>query len=301
MSNAIASALQIDEILDSALSAFNEALFPVNAFCTAFYDTMLKGTDKVQVPYYPLEGAASKDYDGTYVFADSDTQAREITINKRKYQPLAFTSAELARQPRFNPEELGRMKGAKLAEDIIADILSVVTLANFGAAGFTGAANTFDSDDTADLQGACDVAKWPKIGRSLILGSALMTNLRKDDAIKASPSQAITEAAMRAGMVPQLNGFSLFPTNLIPANGEYLVGMASYKSAILVGFSPIEPAAEIRNVMSDYRSVTDPESGLTLEYRAWGEPGTDSVKRVIECNYGYAKGEAAAIKRLVTQ
>ena len=298
--NTIAAGLQIDEILDAALRAFMADILPIRGLCTAFYDTMLKGTDKVQVPYYPLETAASKDYDGTYVFEPGDTQSREITINKRKYQPMAFTSAELARQPRLNPEELGRMKGQKLAEDVVADILSLVTAANFGVAGFTGAANTFDSDETADLQGACDVANWPKAGRSLILSSAFMTNLRKDDTIKASPGQAITEAALKEGAVERLNGFDLRPTNLIPANGENLAGLAAYMSAILVGFSPIEPAAEVRAQMSDYRSVTDPTSGLTLEYRAWGTPGSDTVYRVIEANYGYAKGEAAAIKRIVT-
>jgi hypothetical protein len=298
--NTIASGLQIDEILDAALRAFMADILPLRAFCTAFYNTMLKGTDKVQVPYYPLETAASKDFAGTYLFEPGDTQAKEITINKRKYQPMAFTSAEIARQPQLNPEELGRMKGQKLAEDVVADVLSVVTLANFGAAAFTGAGSLFDSDEAANLQGVCDVANWPKVGRSLILSSAFMTALRKDDAIKSSPSQAITDAALKEGACERLNGFDLRPTNLIPANGENLAGLASYMSAILVGFSPIEPAPEIRNQMSDYRSVTDPTSGLTLEYRAWGTPGTDTVYKVIEANYGYAAGEAAAIKRIVT-
>jgi len=298
--NTIDSSLQVDEILDAALRAFMEDILPLRGFCTAFYDQVLKGTDKVVVPYYPLETADSKDFDGTYVFEPGDTQAREVTINRRKYQPMAYTSAEKARQPKLNPEELGRIKGQKLAEDVIADVLSIVTAANFGAASLTTAANAFDSDDVADLQGVCDVAKWPQVGRSLILSSAYMTALAKDDAIKSSPSQSITEEALREGKCQRLNSFNLRPTNLVPANGENLVGMAAYMSAILVAFSPIEPAEEIRKLMSDYRSITDPASGLTLEYRAWGAPGSDTVYRVIEANYGSGLGEAAAIKRIVS-
>ena len=131
--NSIVSTLQQDLILDNALIAFKQILMPLAMFSTAFYDLPLQGTDTVQVPYYPLETATSRDYNGSYVMGDgTSTQAKPIVINKRKYQPLSFTSAELRRQPRFDPELLGMLKGRKLAEDVLVDILSVVTNANFG-------------------------------------------------------------------------------------------------------------------------------------------------------------------------
>jgi hypothetical protein len=46
--------------------------------------------------------------------------------------------------------------------------------------------------------------------------------------------------------------------------------------------------------------VQDPDTGIYIEYRAWGDPDSDSFKEVIECNYGFAMGEAAALKRMVS-
>lgn len=45
---------------------------------------------------------------------------------------------------------------------------------------------------------------------------------------------------------------------------------------------------------------TDPQTGLTLEYRAWGDADSDTSKEIIECNYGFGVGESAALKRIVS-
>ena len=60
--------------------------------------------------------------------------------------------------------------------------------------------------------------------------------------------------------------------------------------------APAAPA--VRAVMTDYRTYTDPDTGLTLEYRAMGSAFTDKETHVIEANYGYSTGELAALKRL---
>jgi hypothetical protein len=293
--------LKLDVILDAALREFSQAILPITSFSTVFNDVMLRGTNKVVVPYYKLETAASKDFNGTYLFDSADQDSREVEVNKRKYQSLALTSAEIARQPYLNAEEIGRMKGRKLAEDVIADILSVVTLANYGAHIFSGAASTFDTDAVADIRTLLNQADWPKVGRSLILDSAYDGRLVKDDPLLHAEKSGSAEQ-LRSGTVKPFMGFDGYhDTNMIPANGEYLVGMAVYKSAILAAFSPIEPAEDVMANMVDYRAVTDPDSGVTLEYRQWGDPNSDTSKRVIEANYGFAKGEAAALKRIVSQ
>ncbi len=298
--NVVAAGLNLDVILDSALTAFGKGLLAIIAFSTVFRNVQLKGTNKIAVPYYPIETATSRDYDGTYKFGDTDTELVDVTVNKRKYQSMAFSSAELARTPALNPEKLGELKGRKLAEDVVTDILSIVTNANFGAAIFTGAASTFDLDDVADMRTVLDVANWPKSGRNLILDTNYDGALVKDDPLLYA-SLSGTSDQMRSGLVKPMMGFDgYYPTNMIPANGENLKGLCAYASAILAAFSPIEPTAEVRKNMSDYRIVTDPETGISLEYRSWGDPDSDVTKAVIECNYGYDLGETAAIKRIVS-
>lgn len=301
MANTIVTDLQLDLVLDAAMEAFKEILAPLALFSTAFYDLPLQGTDKVLVPYYPLETAASKDFNGTYVFdKGTNTQAKEITINKRKYQPLSFTSAELRRQPRFDPETLGRLKGMKLAEDVLVDILGVVTAANFGAAVFTGAAADFDVDDVIDIETACQEAKWPASQRGIVIKNSYLGGLKKDMNANGGLSTFGRDSNGAVQTFPSLSGFSFAGSNVIPTNGENLVGMAVYRSAILVGFSPIEPAPAVMEKLNRYETVIDPDTGITLEFREWGDADTDTEKRTIEVNYGSDKGETAALKRIVS-
>lgn len=295
--NVIPAGLNLDVILDSALEEFHQVILPVTAFCHVFRDVVLKGTNKVVVPYYPLQTTASRDFNGTYLFDGTNTELRDVTVDRRKYQSLAMTSAELARYPALNAEQLGRLKGRKLAEDVIADIFSVVTEANYGDPIFTGAASTFDLDDVADVRTALNAANWPKIGRTLILDTDYDGRLVKDDPLLFANQSGDGGAQMRSGRVRSIMGFeNYFDTNMIPENGEDLIGMAVFMSAILVAFSPIEPAPDVRKNMSDYRAVTE-EDGLTIEYRSWGDPDSDTAKKVIECNYGFEKGDENALKR----
>ena len=106
---------------------------------------------------------------------------------------------------------------------------------------------------------------------------------------------------MREGAVGRLAGFDIYDHPGMPDNGENLVGAALLPYCILTAFAPIEPAEEVLHNMSAYRKYTDPDgTGLTLEYRAYGDPDSDSVKRIIEVNYGYAKGDTAQLKRITS-
>lgn len=81
---------------------------------------------------------------------------------------------------------------------------------------------------------------------------------------------------------------------------ENIKGVAAVPSALLVGFAPVEPHAAIRKMISDYRIVKDSYSGIVLEYKEIAYPDTDEVVQIIEAHYGYAMGEAAAMK-LITE
>lgn len=299
MPNTISSELQRSAIMESALIALRPMAIVLGAFSTAFRNLPLEGTNKMLVPYYPLETAPSKDFNGTYQFDGSNTGFREVEVNKRKYQSLSISSAERARQPQLKPEIIGMQKGQKLVQDVLADILGLFTAANYGAAVFTGLASTFDSDDVIDIAEACDTALWPELGRSLILKNTYKTPLLKDADIKNYDASGTTDPLTRA-ILPMLAGFGMRPTTILPGNGENLVGVACLPSCALVGFAPVPPAGERLKNLVGYETMEDPDSGLVLEYRAWGDPDSDAEKEVIEVNYGFAKGEAAAAKRLVS-
>lgn len=374
--NDVATELNRNVILDAAIETFGRAMLPLTMFATSFRDVVLQGTDKVEVPFYPLQGTASKDFTTSYDLATgagSKTDKREITINKRKYQGLALTGREIARLPYLDAVRLGRMKGEKLAYDVIQDILSVVTAANFPSVGFTGAANTADSSTLIALrlaanknaQGPLSVANgvttntsttvtsatanfgsndigigitgtgipanttiasvtnattavlsaaatataasitftlarplcpWPENGRGLIANPDLDAGFLGDNNFRRDLTVA-GAATIGTGLLPRVAGFDYAHSAAVPDNGENLIGMIAYQSAILAAFSPIAPPPAVRAVMTAYDIKSD-KNGIALEYRSWGNPGTDTENHIIECNYGYAVGEALALKRL---
>lgn len=299
MSVTINSQIQIDLVLDAAMRAFDRRLIPVDLCATVYRDVELQGTDKVSVPYYPLVAAGTtKNFtQGTgYEAANGTISSKQVTVNKRKYQPLELTSAEVARQPMLNEEKLGMMMGERLAEDVLNDIFSVITAANFGAAAVAGHSNAFDSDDVADLRTICNQAHWPKgpSFRGLVLDSAYDGNLVKD---LKNYSASGSDQIWRNGELQEVLGFRYAESPIVPANGEGLVGFAINPSAILVAFSPIRPQEAVLRVTNDYRRFTN-KQGLTLEYREMGNAYQDTSLRVIEANYGYVLGETAACKRI---
>lgn len=373
--NDVTAELNLNEILDAAIAAFSRTILPLTVFATVFRDVQLRGTDKVEVPYYPLQGSTSKDFAGTYDMstgAGSNTLTREITVNRRKYQPMSLTGREIARLPMLNAQKLGAMKGEKLAYDVIQDVLSLVTAANFPSVAFTGLSGVFDSDSVVDIRTACGknsallavadaattngsatltsatadfhpsdvglgisgagipaattiigvtnnttitlsanatataagvavtinrpIQPWPDSGRGLIVTPDYDGALLKDANFRRDLTVA-EQSTVNTGNLPRVYGFDYGQTAAIPNNGENLVGMATYMSAILAAFSPIEPPPSTRKLMTRYEIATDP-NGISIEYREWGNPGTDTDNKVIECNYGFTKGETQAIKRL---
>lgn len=310
--NTIPAGLQRSVILQTIVKDFARKVIPVTLFATKFENVPLEGTNKVEVPYYDLDASASTSFnsDTGYAAGNTVTAVREIQVGKRavadvadatkqydrKYQGLSFTSEEMARQPWLKKVELATLKAEKLASDIVAHILSIVTAAKFGAAVKTEDADTFDSDDVIDIKLACKL--WPDNGRVLLLDSAYDANLLKDPAFKAAYAAASDRAVKEGKLFPRVFGFDYSEYPTIPENGENLVGFAAFKSAIGVAFAPVPPIEEVRAAGTTYQIYTDPTSGAVLEYRTFGDNQMDTGSHFIESSYGFERLLAGALKRV---
>lgn len=290
--------LNLNTILDAAIFAFRRAVLPLTAFSTVFRNVKLQGTDTVAVPFYPLVGGASTDFNGSYVFNDDNTtQGRTVVVNKRKYQPISVTSREISRLPQLNLENIGRIAGEKLAFDVCQDILSVFVNANYVNKKVLSAAN-YDADAITDLRTVLGNANWPEAGRALIANPDMDGALLKDNSFRNA--YAIGNAqAITTGRLPDVLGFKYAMSNAIPGNNENLIGLAVHPSAALVAFSPIEPTEEVRQRLTRYEIVTDELTGISIEFRQWGTASGDATRMIIESNYGYDKGDEEGVFRLV--
>lgn len=301
--NNISADLKRNVILTQGMRAFKRNIVNLGIFSTRFNNVPLEGTNKIAVPYYPLDTDASNNFaDGTgYEFdQDSDTEDKDVTINKRKYKPFNFYSHQLARQPFFDVERLMMMKAEQLGIDVWTDVLSIFTIANYGASVKAEDASTFDSDDVTDIATACDEADWPDAGRALVLKSSYHGNLRKDPSLK-NADKAGSDMTLREGSTGRVDRFDIYQTPRFPANAENLVGLAVLPPAALVATSPIAPGPAVRQQLLSYDVVVDPDLGISFEYRHWGNPDQDEEREVVECNYGYEKGQTEAAKRVTSE
>ena len=145
MAITINSSLKRQAVVADSLTALARILSPLKAFSRAHNEVPLQGTNKIAVPYIPLETATSTDWNSSngYVAGDGTVSAKEITVNKRKYQSLGNDSETSSRQPYTMTDELIQAKLEKLCYDVLTDVMSAITISNFAAlTSVTGVAAT---------------------------------------------------------------------------------------------------------------------------------------------------------------
>lgn len=295
MANSI-TGIQDDIIARSVLQGFTATIAPMATLNTLFSDAAANRGDRVSVPRLAsaLDAAVDKTVGEAYAIQDIDSDAVEIILNKHKYVSMGNDDIEVANSSALVLERYGVRKGNLLAKTVAQDIFSEITNSNFGAAVFTGAASTFDEDDVADIADACDDDDMPE-DRFLVLSNAYITALRKSNAIKDTSGYGFN--AIQSGEIPMLHGFKIIPSNIIPGNGENLVGFATDGSGIAAAFRYLSPLGGNKY---DRAEAIVGEGGITLGLRSWYSEDFGNYRSVMECVYGYETGIAAGIKRLVS-
>lgn len=320
----VSSDLQRQVIMSESMRAFRRRLAPLNSFAHIWNSVPLQGKDEIDVPYYPLfttasqrfisPGAAGAAAGSTgYTFAAGTDQAfrkqilvggsgpaTKIAGQDRAYQALTYSAYLLRRQPWVDIQRLAVMRTEQLAFDILNDIITAWVLkANFGN-GYPYQPTAFDETSVAALQGVANKADWPEGMRNLVIGTDYYTNLASSPYVKAYLNIGDV-GTIREGRIGGLYGFEDTIGNpRIPVTSDgNLVGWISYPSAILCATSPILPGPGEMRVMVSYDLVVDDQTGLTFEYKYWGEPWNSADREIIESNYGSGLGELAALKRIV--
>lgn len=298
--NTIDPTLKRTVLLNDVMRAFQRKLLMFTVFTTKFESVPLQGTNKLAVPFYDLDTTSSTNYVAAtgYTFAeDTSVGVRELTINKRKYKSMDFTSDTFRRQPYFDASISMALKAEQLAVDVWTDFMSLIVAANYPTVALAREPGTFDSDDMATLMGKADDSDWPEIGRAFVGGTGHKVALNQDDAIKHWQNSNSTDA-LRKGSVGQLSGFDVFFSPRIPNNSEDLSAFITMPAAALFATAPILPAPGVRQQLLAYEVVVDPQTGAAFEYRYGADVWKDTDREVVECNYGYAKANGSALQRI---
>jgi len=296
MANTLTNVKDI-KVAQRALQPFMANLLPVTAFSTDFSPLPADKLDTVRVP---LVGAPSQssDFAGDYsANADSTVTVVPVTLSRHKYKTVHVTAKESAETALSVLETLVEAAAQQLAQDVLVDIFSCITAANFGAPGIAAlAATAFDYKKVLNLREACGNAKMPPNPRSLVLDSGYYTNMLADDVVAKSFNLNLNAPAVTEGMVRRIAGFNLHETTLIPSDhAEKLVGFAAHSSAVAVAMRYLQPVADYQQA----GAVTDPVTGMTFGYLRFTDTRANKVFVTLECLYGFSPAKTDGLKRVV--
>ena len=284
------------KVAQNALKPFTAALTPLRAFSTNFSPEPADKLDTVRVPVVGAPSQSS-DFAGSYTAAaDSTVSVIPVQLNRHKFKTVHVTAREAAETALNVLETLVSSAVKQLAQDVLQDIFSEITAANYGAPGIAAlAASAFDYKKILGIREACSNAKMPVSDRALVLDGAYYTNLLGDEIVAKSFMVPIAQPGVVEAQIRRLAGFDIYETVILPENGEKLAGFASHPSGLAVAMRYLVPVANY----DEAGAVTDPETGLTFGYLRYTEIQSNRIFVTVECLYGFKAAIADGIKRIV--
>jgi hypothetical protein len=270
---------------------------PVTSFSTNFGPQPSDKGDTVRVP---LIGApsGSSDFAGDYTAnSDSTVTTMPVVLNRHKFKTVHVTAREVSETAMDLLDTLVATAAQQLAQDVLLDIMTVITLANFGGPGLNALpATSFDYKKVLTLREECGAVKMPASPRSLVLDAGYYTNLLADDVVAKSFNLNLSAPSVTEGLIKRLAGFDLHETVVIPSDhAEKLVGFAAHASAVAVAMRYLQPVADYQQA----GAVTDPQTGMTFGYLRFTDTRANRVFVTIECLYGFVAAKTDALKRIV--
>ena len=285
--------INLAAIAQSVLDNLSAQHTPVLAFTTDFSSEIADQGESIttRIATAVSAGDASSGYSAT----DVTSSAKTVTLNQHKHFTMAFTDLEIAKGG-MNMLERTFVRPATHAviNSMVDALMALVVNSEFGNKATVTSSN-FGADDVATLAGDLTTLNVPKDERALIIKPAYYASLAQDNAIQASYASTLDDS-IRNHSVPRVHGFNVYEYSDIPTNSENLEGFACGPEALLIAAR--QPAIP-QNWSGAVESVTDPDSGLTIQLRSWYE-GKDGKQMITATTiFGVLVG-SNSLKRIVS-
>lgn len=284
-------------ISQNALLPWMETLLPLSAFSTNFSPDAADKLDTVKVPVIGAPSASS-DYAGDYTAnADSEASSVAVTLDRHKYKTVHLTAKEAATTSIPLLEKLVTTAAQQLAIDVMSDIFTSITAANFGSPAIPAiSAEDFGYKTIIKIREACAAAKMPQDSRALVLDNSYFSALLADDIVAKSFITPLAQQGVVEAKVNRIAGFNVFETGCVPDNGENLVGFAAHPSSLAIAMRYLTPIANY----DEAGAVTDPVTGLTFGYLRYTDTKSNKVYITLEALYGFKVVRPAGLQRIVS-
>lgn len=273
------------------LEALQETILPLSMFTTDLSADIANSGESVTTRF--VTNPTVSDFDSERSAQNSVTTSRTVTLNNYVGVDVGFTDMEVSKSDLAISEMFIKPAIHAIFENVIAGGLALVTNANFETNTVITAAN-FSAANVRALQASMNTAKVPQ-KRSLIVPPSYATTLLTDSAVQAQYAYG-QSTPIQDGRAPKIYGFDFVEWNgTIPTNSEDLAGIALNPQALVCATR--QPAMP-KNWAGVTQSVTDPASGLTLQWRDFYD---NNVQRTQLCLiYGWQKGVTGNLHRVLS-
>lgn len=294
--------IDIKVMADAIVTDSKRMNLPLNAFSTKVEvnPNVMLG-DSVQVPYLykAADATAFNSSTNNYTTDNGGTAGtKSVALNKHYKTSFQVTGAQYNRLGDMWVQETLRSHMDALDSAAMVDIMSLVTNANFGAAGVTGIASTFDATDMNRLRKLLRAKVGPTAPLFAVLAQDYYENLLEDASLKNALNYGGTEVA-RAGVLANVRGISeTYESSLVPGNSENLVGFATSKAGLLFALAIPQKAPGLENAV-EYEIAVSP-SGMTYGIYKQIDLSTHALNIGVEAIWGSAVGNSEALTRIVS-
>lgn len=293
--------INLAQIAEDSLDFLGHKFLPLRAFARDFSDDIKDKGESVTTRI--VSGYTAQDLSSGYASnaQNSTTTAVTVTLNQFKGVPVEFTDLEITKAGDL--EWLRNQFVAPVLDAVLDDVMQYLfglcLTANYTNETDSTAAN-FDSDDLADISQALTTLKVPYSERSAILLPTFYTNVMKDAVIE-DQSASGSNSAIIENRFQRARGFNLHEYPSIPDLGaENLRGILLHPSALAMAARTIaDPTDENLGAPLAVENVTEPATGMPLQYRYWYSPDTGKAYFSVSVLYGASVGQANSMHRLV--
>jgi hypothetical protein len=284
-------------IARDAIKYFGSEFFPVRVFARNFSEEIAQEGESVLTRV--AGGMTASDLSGGYsTVQDVSTEGITVNLDAFKGHVAAFNDSEIskARSAKWLMEQFFEPSREATVKSLVDDAFALVLASNYTNAT-TKTDAQFDADALADIGGNLTTRKVPKLGRSAIISPDYHTGLIQDLSI-VDKSASGTDEPIREGRIQRARGFNIYEYEGIPANGEYLTGIAMHPSAMAMAARPVFKPG-VRHISVE--NMTEPKTGLPFQFRIWYSPNEGEFRMSCGFLYGISKGLGASLERIKSQ
>lgn len=270
MANTIAG-VNPTRIAQLTLDALRVTSFPLNSMTTNFSDEVATSGDAVTTRY--ITNPVTQDFSANKNVGNQTLTARTTTLYHYVGVSLGFTDKENS----FSDIQLSQLfiqpAVNALWQNVFTNVASLVLNASFSNIVLT--APQFSAANVAAISNVQTIANVQTFNRHLIIKPSYAYTLKTDTAVQASYAYGGNQA-ITTGKLPNVYGYEIHETSMsIPSNSENLEGWACTPQALLLATRvPALP----RNWAGQVMNVTDPGSGLTVQYRDYYDGTTQRTE-----------------------